>query len=96
MVNGKFNNKIKGVIQRRTETTSCINQESERLKQDAIDKTHRESMCDYIKIPKIAFFYDTIYLLYLFKLLLFSFHYDKNQFCKGYNLSRFLMKVILI
>ena len=43
------------------ETTSCINQESERLKQDAIDKTLRESMCDYIKIPKIAFFNNTIY-----------------------------------
>ena len=50
------------------ETTSCTIQESERLKKDAVDKAHRESMCDYIKIPKIAFFYDTIYLLYLSKI----------------------------
>ena len=43
------------------ETTSCIIQDSERLKQDAIDKAHIESMSDNIKIPKIAFFNNTIY-----------------------------------
>ena len=50
------------------ETTSCIIQDSERLKQDAIDKAHIESMSDYIKIPKIAFFYSILYLSLLFEI----------------------------
>ena len=56
------------------ETTSCIIQDSERLKQDAIDKAHIESMSDYIKIPKLH----SLIILFIFncylKLLLSLFY----------------------
>ena len=51
------------------ETTSCIIQDSERLKQDAIDKAHIESMSDNIKIPKIAFYNNNIYFQLLSEII---------------------------
>ena len=51
------------------ETTSCIIQDSERLKQDAIDKAHIESMSDYIKIQKIAFYDNNIYFQLLSEII---------------------------